>query len=103
MSDSVGQAAADAELDGLVLPESDSPVMVFETGLPTRYYFNRTDGNLAQLVSTETETECPYKGTTSQFCRDPRGGRTARATAKDAPSRTRGSPSAAGAPARRRR
>ena len=31
------------ELDGVVLAESASPVMVFETGLPTRYYVNRTD------------------------------------------------------------
>jgi uncharacterized protein (DUF427 family) len=29
------------ELDGVVLAESASPVMVFETGLPTRYYLNR--------------------------------------------------------------
>jgi len=31
------------ELDGDVLAESDSPVLVFETGLPTRYYLNRTE------------------------------------------------------------
>jgi len=28
------------ELDGEVLAESGSPVLVFETGLPTRYYLN---------------------------------------------------------------
>ena len=38
------------ELDGVVLAESASPVMVFETGLPTRYYLNRTDLNLAHLA-----------------------------------------------------
>jgi uncharacterized protein (DUF427 family) len=31
------------ELDGVVLAESSSPVLVFETGLPTRYYLDRTD------------------------------------------------------------
>ncbi len=31
------------ELDGTVLAESSSPIMVFETGLPTRYYLNRTE------------------------------------------------------------
>ena len=31
------------ELDGAVLAEAGSSVMVFETGLPTRYYVNRTD------------------------------------------------------------
>ena len=41
--------------------------MVFETGLPTRYYFNRTDVNWAHLVRTDTVTECPYKGTTSDY------------------------------------
>ncbi|MGH3852994.1 MAG: DUF427 domain-containing protein [Pseudonocardiaceae bacterium] len=31
------------ELEGIVLAESSSPIMVFETGLPTRYYLNRTE------------------------------------------------------------
>ena len=35
------------ELDGVVLAESSSPVMVFETGLPTRYYLNRTEVDFA--------------------------------------------------------
>ena len=50
------------ELDGIVLAESASPVMVFETGLPTRYYVARTEVNFEHLVPTETVTECPYKG-----------------------------------------
>ena len=45
----------------------DSPVMVFETGLPTRYYLNRTDVDFDHLVPTDTETACPYKGTTSGY------------------------------------
>jgi uncharacterized protein (DUF427 family) len=55
------------ELDGLVLAESDSPVMVFETGLPTRYYLNRTDLNMAHLVDSDSVSVCPYKGTTSRY------------------------------------
>jgi uncharacterized protein (DUF427 family) len=55
------------ELDGAVLAESSSPVMVFETGLPTRYYVNRTEVNWTHLVSTDTVTACPYKGTTSGY------------------------------------
>lgn len=55
------------ELDGVVLAESTSPVMVFETGLPTRYYFNRTEVNVHNLVVTDTVTACPYKGTTSGY------------------------------------
>lgn len=55
------------ELDGVVLAESNSPVMVFETGLPTRYYFNRTDVDFAHLRSSATVSACPYKGTTSGY------------------------------------
>jgi uncharacterized protein (DUF427 family) len=55
------------ELDGVVLADTMSPVMVFETGLPTRYYVNRTDVDFTHLVRTDTVTECPYKGTTSDY------------------------------------
>jgi uncharacterized protein (DUF427 family) len=55
------------ELDGTVLADSASPVMVFETGLPTRYYLNRTEVDFAHLVVSATVTQCPYKGTTSGY------------------------------------
>jgi len=55
------------ELNGVVLAESDAPVMVFETGLPTRYYLDRTAVNFEHLEPTDTETSCPYKGTTSGY------------------------------------
>jgi uncharacterized protein (DUF427 family) len=55
------------ELDGALLAESSSPVMLFETGLPTRYYLNRTEVNFSYLVPTETVTACPYKGRTSGY------------------------------------
>jgi uncharacterized protein (DUF427 family) len=55
------------ELDGVALAESSSPVMVFETGLPTRYYLNRTDVDFTHLVPSDTVTACPYKGTTSAY------------------------------------
>jgi len=55
------------ELDGVVLAESRSPVMVFETGLPTRYYLNRTEVDFTHLVASDTVTACPYKGTTSGY------------------------------------
>lgn len=55
------------ELEGVLLAESSSPVMVFETGLPTRYYLNRTDVDVEHLVPSDTVTECPYKGTTSEY------------------------------------
>ncbi len=55
------------ELDGVVLAESGSPVMVFETGLPTRYYLNRTEVDFGHLVASDTVTACPYKGVTSGY------------------------------------
>jgi uncharacterized protein (DUF427 family) len=55
------------EVDGVVLAESAAPVLVFETGLPTRYYFDRADLNWEHLVHTETQTACPYKGETSDY------------------------------------
>jgi uncharacterized protein (DUF427 family) len=55
------------ELDGVVLAESSSPVLVFETGLPTRYYLNRTEVNVGHLLPTATVTSCPYKGTTTAY------------------------------------
>jgi uncharacterized protein (DUF427 family) len=55
------------ELDGALLAESASPVMVFETGLPTRYYLNRTEINFDHLIPVDTVTSCPYKGMTSGY------------------------------------
>ena len=55
------------ELEGVVLGESPSTIMVFETGLPTRYYLNRTEINFDHLIPTDTVTKCPYKGTTSGY------------------------------------
>ena len=55
------------ELDGVVLADSRSPVMVFETGLPTRYYLSRTDIDFGHLIPADTVTACPYKGITSGY------------------------------------
>ncbi len=55
------------ELEGVVLAESTSPVMVYETGLPTRYYLNRTDVNFEHFLHNDTVSECPYKGTTGDY------------------------------------
>ena len=55
------------ELEGVVLAESAATVMVFETGLPTRYYFDRTAVHYSHLVPTDTVTACPYKGVTSAY------------------------------------
>jgi uncharacterized protein (DUF427 family) len=56
-----------ASLDGITLAETRTPVLVFETGLPTRYYFDRTDVIFRYLTPTATQTACPYKGVTSGY------------------------------------
>lgn len=55
------------EKDGVVLAESDATVMVFETGLPTRYYFDRFAIDFSHLVASDTVTACPYKGRTTAY------------------------------------
>ena len=55
------------ELDGVVLAESPSPVMVYETGLPTRYYVPRPHVRFEHLQPTNTVSQCPYKGATSAY------------------------------------
>ncbi|WP_250030997.1 DUF427 domain-containing protein [Paractinoplanes maris] len=55
------------ELDGVLLAESRSPVLLFETGLPTRYYLDRTAVNFDVLEHTATESLCPYKGRTGDY------------------------------------
>ena len=77
------------ELDRLVLAESASPVMVFETGLPTRYYVPRTDVAFEHLTPSATVTECPYKGTTTAYWSVVAGGtvRTDLAWSYDFPTR----------------
>jgi uncharacterized protein (DUF427 family) len=50
------------ERDGRQLAESGEPILVFETGLPTRYYLPERDIDAALLSDSDLETGCPYKG-----------------------------------------
>lgn len=59
--------AVRVELHGVVLGESSSPVLLFETGLPTRYYLDQTDIDFTHLTPSDTVTACPYKGTTGGY------------------------------------
>jgi uncharacterized protein (DUF427 family) len=51
------------EIGGVTIAESSSPRLLFETGLPVRYYLPRTHVRLDLLVPSDTVTHCPYKGT----------------------------------------
>lgn len=54
-------------LDGVVLAESDRPVLLFETGLPTRYYLPESDVHLERLTPTANRSHCPYKGYADRY------------------------------------
>jgi uncharacterized protein (DUF427 family) len=54
-------------LGGQKVAESDRPVMLDETGLPTRYYLPREDVRTELLRPTETATHCPFKGDASYW------------------------------------
>jgi uncharacterized protein (DUF427 family) len=51
------------EIDGVIVAESSHPTLLFETGLPVRYYLPKPDVRMDMLTPTETVTQCPYKGT----------------------------------------
>jgi len=50
------------EVDGQVVADTQHPYLLFETGLPTRYYVPRLDVRLDLLEPSPTITQCPYKG-----------------------------------------
>jgi uncharacterized protein (DUF427 family) len=47
---------------GETLAETRRPWLLFETGLPTRYYLPKADVRMDLLVPTDRATQCPYKG-----------------------------------------
>ncbi|GAA5055595.1 DUF427 domain-containing protein [Thermocatellispora tengchongensis] len=51
------------EIDGVTVADSHNPRILFETGLPARYYLPKTDVRLDLMEPTDTVTHCPYKGT----------------------------------------
>ncbi|MFP6870456.1 MAG: DUF427 domain-containing protein [Nitrospinota bacterium] len=49
-------------LGGETIAESRSPHLLFETGLPARYYLPEEDVRMDLLVRSERTSGCPYKG-----------------------------------------
>jgi uncharacterized protein (DUF427 family) len=58
------------EIDGVTVADSHQPRILFETGLRPRYYLPLTDVRMDLLRSSETETQCPYKGTANYYTVD---------------------------------
>ena len=50
------------DIDGVTVAESASPRLLFETGLPVRYYLPRTHVRMDLLELAEAVSHCPYKG-----------------------------------------
>lgn len=50
------------EINGVTAAETNRAVLLFETGLPVRYYFPKRDLNLAYFEPSDLITRCPYKG-----------------------------------------
>jgi uncharacterized protein (DUF427 family) len=55
------------QVDGVTVADSTHAMMLFETGLPVRYYVPKVDVRFDLLTPTETVTHCPYKGAASYW------------------------------------
>ena len=58
------------EVDGVVVADSVRPHLLFETGLPVRYYLPLTDVRMDLLRPSATQSHCPYKGTATYWTVD---------------------------------
>ena len=52
---------------GQKVADSDRPVLLEETGLPTRYYLPPDDVRTELLRATSRQTACPFKGQASYW------------------------------------
>ncbi len=50
------------ELGGVTLAETRHPKLLFETGLPVRYYIPQADVRMDLLTPSATTSQCAYKG-----------------------------------------
>jgi len=54
-------------VDNELVAETDHPVILEETGLPTRYYLRREDVRMDLFRATTFSTQCPFKGQASYW------------------------------------
>ena len=50
-----------------VVAETNHPKLLFETGLPPRYYIPPEDVREEALILSDKQTQCPYKGVASYY------------------------------------
>lgn len=54
-------------VDGIKVADSHRPCILFETGLPARFYLPKLDVRMDLLEPSSSRTACPYKGVASQY------------------------------------
>jgi uncharacterized protein (DUF427 family) len=58
------------EVDGVTVADSHRPSILYETGLPPRYYLPLSDIRTDLLTPSSTQSHCPYKGTAAYWSVD---------------------------------
>ena len=54
-------------VDGVIIADTTSSVIVYETGLPARFYIPTADIDMTRLTPSTTTSGCPYKGTATYW------------------------------------
>lgn len=54
-------------VNGVQVADSTHPTLLFETGLPVRYYLPKVDVRMDLLTPTDLHSRCPYKGTANYW------------------------------------
>lgn len=62
-----GDVHVEVVVDGRVVAATDRPVLLDETGIPTRYYIPKADVSMDAFRGIALTTECPFKGTASYW------------------------------------
>lgn len=57
----------EVKINGVTVADTLKPTLLFETGLPTRYYLPLTDVRMDLLRDSDTVTQCPYKGEANYY------------------------------------
>ena len=61
----------EVRVDATTVAVCDRPTLLFETGLPTRYYLPMTDVRMDLMTPTASVTRCPYKGAATYWSLGP--------------------------------
>ncbi|MEM7531757.1 MAG: DUF427 domain-containing protein [Chloroflexota bacterium] len=54
-------------VDGVTVADTNSSILLYETGHPPRYYIPHADIDMQFLTAVDKQTHCPYKGDASYY------------------------------------